>query len=112
MLRLAEPPYRLKSKTTQSFTPCSRRPTEEEIRRFLGMHKELARRIDRSRGIDSARIKVQSPYPVLLHHLDLQSDLFLRDQRRTPDPHVGDSDGHPVSADHSVPRHRPVPAVA
>ena len=83
VLRMAEPPYRLKLKTSPSFTPCSRRTTEEEIRRFLRMHKELARRIEMSRGIDASRIRIQSPIASWIHYpLGFSFDFVLAHERR------------------------------
>jgi hypothetical protein len=83
ILSLTEPPHRLKFKTPQSFTPSSRRPTEEGIRRFLKMHKEFALRIDRSRGIDAGRTAVQSPFVSWIKYpLGFSFDIALAHERR------------------------------
>lgn len=83
LLRFAEPPYRMKTKTTQAFEPVSRLPTEEEIRRFLHVHKEIERRIERCQGIDMARVKVQSPFASWIKYpLGFSFDLVLAHERR------------------------------
>jgi hypothetical protein len=83
MLRLAEPPYRLKSKTTPPFLPRSRPPMEETLRRFLSMHQELARRLAECRGLDVKQTKVQSPFVSWIWYpLGFSFDLALAHERR------------------------------
>ena len=83
ILRLVQPPYRLKTKTLRTFTPCSRRTTEEELRRFLRMHKQLAGRIETSRGIDALGISVQSPIASWIQYpLGFSFDFALAHERR------------------------------
>jgi DinB superfamily len=83
ILRLAEPPYKLKTKTTQSFLPCSRRPMEETVHRFLSMHREFASRVAGSSGLDVKRTKVQSPFVSWMWYpLGFSFDLALAHERR------------------------------
>jgi hypothetical protein len=83
ILSLAEPPYKLKTKTKQSFLPCSRRPREETIRRFLSMHQDFERTVSGSRGLDMQRTKVQSPFVSWIWYpLGFSFDLALAHERR------------------------------
>lgn len=83
ILRFAEPPYRVKVKTTRPFDPSSRRPMEETVRRFLKMHQEIAVRLSASRGLDATRVKVRSPFVSWLWYpLGLSFDLALTHERR------------------------------
>jgi hypothetical protein len=83
VLRATEPPYRLKTKTTQSFSPCSRRSMEETIHRFLSMHQEVANRLESSRVVNTEGIKVQSPFASWIWYpLGFSFDLALAHERR------------------------------
>ena len=83
ILRLAEPPYRLKTKATQPFLPYSRRPMEEAVRRFLSIHQEFIRTMESSRTVDVKHIKVQSPFASWIWYpLGFSFDLALAHERR------------------------------
>jgi len=83
ILRFAEPPYRVRIKTTRQFVPCWRRPLEETVRRFLKMHDELAGRVPATQGLDSARVRVESPFLSWIGYpLGLSFDLALAHERR------------------------------
>src|SRR4030095_1511503 len=73
----------IKVNALPSLPPCARRTTEEESRRFLRMHQDLAHRIERSRGIDAARIRIQSPIASWIHYpLGFSCDFVLAHERR------------------------------
>ena len=83
LLRSMEPPYRLKTRTTQSFIPCSRRSMQETIHRFFSMHEEMAKRLEWSSGVNTGHIKVQSPFASWLWYpLGFSFDLALAHERR------------------------------
>lgn len=83
LLRLMEPPYKLKTKTRQSFVPHSRLPKDEAVERFMSMHREFVRRIERAQGLDVHRIKVQSPFAGWLRYpLGFSFDFALAHERR------------------------------
>jgi hypothetical protein len=83
ILEFAEPPYRIKIKTTSPFIPCSRRSMEETVRRFLKMHYEFAGIVPSSQGRDTSRIKVQSPFlSSIRYSLGMSFDLALAHERR------------------------------
>jgi DinB family protein len=83
ILRFAEPPYRLRTKTMRQFAPCSRRSLDETVRRFHRMHQQLAARISASKGLDAAEIKVKSPFVSWIRYpLGLSFDLALAHERR------------------------------
>jgi hypothetical protein len=83
ILRFAEPPYRVRIKTTRQFVPCSRRSLEETVRRFRKMHDEMAARASASRGFDAAPVRVQSPFIAWIRYpLGLSFDLALAHERR------------------------------
>jgi hypothetical protein len=83
LLRAMEPPYRLKTRTTQSFNPASRRSKQETIHRFFGMHEEMAKRLERSQDVNTNAIKVQSPFASWIWYpLGFSFDLALAHERR------------------------------
>jgi hypothetical protein len=83
VLRLAEPPYRLKTKTSPALSPCSRRSREETLKRFLNMHQEFARRVAGIRGVDLEHTRVRPPFALKIGcPLGLSFDLFLAHERR------------------------------
>ena len=78
-----EPPYRLKTKTTWAFMPCSRQSIEETLRHFTNMHRELMHRIKLSAPIDAGRARVQSPFASWISYpLGFSFDLALAHERR------------------------------
>jgi hypothetical protein len=83
LLRIAEPPYKLKTKTREPFVPCSRRPMPDTISRFLSIHQEFARRVASSPGLDVGRVKIQSPFASSISYpLGFSFDLALAHERR------------------------------
>jgi hypothetical protein len=83
VLRATEPPYRLKSKTTQSFCPCSRRSMQKTIRRFLSMHQEFVKRLESSQEVNTETTQVQSPFASWMWYpLGFSFDLALAHERR------------------------------
>jgi len=83
LLNFAEPPYRLRVKTTKPFVPLARRPMADTIHRFLRMHKEMAARVARCQGLDAGSIKVKSPFVSWLSYsLGMSFDLALAHERR------------------------------
>lgn len=83
LLSLAEPPYKLKTKTRQVFLPCSHRPMKETLLRFFEMHQELARRLTTSSGLDLRDAKVQSPFVSWIWYpVGFSFDLALAHERR------------------------------
>jgi DinB family protein len=83
MLAACEPPYRIRTRTTWAFTPCSRQSIEETLSHFSSMHRELARRIERSTDVDAARARVQSPFVAWISYpLGFSFDLALAHERR------------------------------
>ena len=83
LLDLCEPPYKLRTKTKPLFVPCSRRPKDDTMRRFLSMHKDFARTISRSGEMDMQRTKVQSPFVSWIWYpLGFSFDLALAHERR------------------------------
>ena len=83
LLRFAEPPYKLKTKTREPFVPRSRRPMSETVARFLGIHQDFARLVASSRGLDVARVKIQSPFASSISYpLGFSFDLALAHERR------------------------------
>jgi hypothetical protein len=83
ILRFAEPPYRVRVKTTRPFAPCGRRSKDETIRQFLKMHQELAARVSASRGLDVINVKVRSPFVSWIRYpLGLSFDFALAHERR------------------------------
>jgi hypothetical protein len=83
LLLLTNPPYKFKTKTSQAFLPCSRRPMKETVQRFLEMHDEFTRRMESSSGLDLERTKVQSPFASWIRYpLGFSFDLALAHERR------------------------------
>jgi hypothetical protein len=83
ILGFAEPPYRLKTKTSQPFLPYTRRSRDETVHRFLSMHQEIAKRLDTSRGFDVRHTNVQSPFSSWIRYpLGFSFDLALAHERR------------------------------
>jgi hypothetical protein len=83
ILYFIEPPYRLKTKTSQRFVPCSRRSKEETVAQFLQMHQEFIRRMENTHELDLRRTKMQSPFTSWIQYpLDLSIDLALAHERR------------------------------
>ncbi len=83
ILDYAENPSRLRHKTAPPFVPYSRHSIEETVSRFLEMHRELAGRVEHSRGLDARRTKVQSPFTSWIWHgLGFSFDLALAHERR------------------------------
>jgi hypothetical protein len=83
LLGAIEPPYKLKAKTRQNFVPHSRLPKDDTVERFMSMHQEFVRRIERARGLDVDRIKVQSPFAGWLRYpLGFSFDFALAHERR------------------------------
>jgi len=82
-LQLAEPPYRIKVKTSRPFDPYLRRPKEETIERFLRMHRQVAGRVSASQGVDAAAVKIDSPFVSRIRYpLGFSFDLALAHERR------------------------------
>ena len=83
ILDYAENPGRLRLKTPPPFVPYSRHSIAETVSRFLGMHRELASRVARSRGLDVRRAKVQSPFTSWIWYaVGFSFDLALAHERR------------------------------
>ena len=83
MLAAFEPPYRIKTKTTWAFMPCSRQSIEESIRHFTNMHRELTHRIRLSASIDAGQARVQSPFASWMSYpLGFSFDVALAHERR------------------------------
>ena len=83
LLEYMENPSRLKLKTAPAFVPCARHAIDDTVGRFCGMHQELTRRVDRCRGLDVSRIKVQSPFVSWIRYaLGFSFDLALAHERR------------------------------
>jgi DinB family protein len=83
ILEFAENPSRLKQRTTPPFLPYSRQSIEATVRRFLGMHREMAGRLAGSRGLNVRRTKVQSPSISWIRYgLGFSFDLALAHERR------------------------------
>jgi hypothetical protein len=83
MLAAAEPPYRIKTRTTWAFTPCSRQSIEETLHHFSAMHRDMRQRIERSALVDAARARVQSPFASWISYpLGFSFDLALAHERR------------------------------
>jgi hypothetical protein len=83
LLQFTEPPYRMKTKTSQLFLPCARRSMQETIQRFLSMHQSFAEQVTSSRGLDVERTRVQSPFASWVWYpLGFSFDLALAHERR------------------------------
>jgi len=83
VLNTVEPPYKIKTKTTRSLMPYSRRSIEDAVRYFLVMHRELTRRIGLSVGLDAGRARVQSPFVSWIWYpLGFSFDFALTHERR------------------------------
>ncbi len=83
ILRALEPPYKLRTKTTRAFMPCSRQSIEQTTRHFSNMHRELTRRIEGSARVDARRVRVQSPFVSWIWYpLGFSFDLALTHERR------------------------------
>jgi hypothetical protein len=83
VLKATAPPYRLKTKTAQSFLPCSRRSMQETVRRFRAMHQEFAKCLESSRRVNTEGTKIQSPFASWIWYpLGFSFDLALAHERR------------------------------
>jgi hypothetical protein len=83
LLQYVENPSRWKRKTAAPFVPCARHSIEETVARFGAMHREFARRVARSRGLDVKHTKVQSPFAAWVRYaLGFSFDLVLAHERR------------------------------
>ena len=83
MLGLMEPPYKVRIKAKQSLVPFSRPSKEETIRRFLSMHRDFARAVDATRGLDARGTRVQSPFVSWIwYELGFSFDFALAHERR------------------------------
>ncbi len=60
--RFLEPPYRMKTKTPDSFYPAAVDPMGETLERFDYLQQELQVRIDRSAGLAIDRLRLVSPF--------------------------------------------------
>jgi hypothetical protein len=83
ILKAAEPPCRIKTRAPSRFLPRARRPMADVLQRFLRMHADLIRRLERSRAVDPARTMVQSPFRAWISYpLGFSFDLALAHERR------------------------------
>jgi DinB family protein len=83
VLQFADAHSRLKVKTTRAFVPCSRRPKDDTVRRFLRMHRDVEQRLRACEGVDTKRIKVPSPFISWIQFpLGVSFDLVLAHERR------------------------------
>jgi hypothetical protein len=83
ILKAAEPPCRIKTRAPTRFLPRARRPMADVLQRFLRMHADLRRRLERSRAVDPARTMVQSPFRAWISYpLGFSFDLALAHERR------------------------------
>jgi hypothetical protein len=57
-----EPPSRLRLPTSAPFQPLPVRDTEEALREFLELEKELEEKLDSARGLALDRVKINSPF--------------------------------------------------
>src|SRR5690606_34078682 len=62
LLKLLEPPYRMKIKTSEPFVPARIEPMAETLERFDYLQRELPGRVDRAAGLDLNRLRVPSPF--------------------------------------------------
>lgn len=62
LLKLLEPPYRMKIKTSEPFVPARIEPMAETLERFDYLQRELQGRVDRAAGLDLNRLRVPSPF--------------------------------------------------
>lgn len=83
ILGFAEPPYRVRTKTTKAFVPYLRRPKDETVDGFLKMHRDVAARVSASQGLDATTMRVQSPFASWIWYpLGVSFDLALAHERR------------------------------
>ena len=83
VLKVLEPPYSVKTKTTRAFMPYTRRSINETTSHFWDMHRELVRRIEVSAPANARRARVQSPFvPWIWYPLGFSFDLALTHERR------------------------------
>lgn len=83
LLQFVEPPYRVKTKTAHAFLPAYRHSMEDTLDRFRDMHREFAKRLEKSAGLDVNRTRVQSPFASWISYpLGFSFDLALAHERR------------------------------
>lgn len=83
LLAAMAPPYKIKTKASQSVMPSTRRSIDETLRRLSSMHREITRRIELTDAKGACGIKVHSPFvPWLSYPLGFSFDLALAHERR------------------------------
>jgi hypothetical protein len=82
-LRLQEPPYRIKSKTIDSFEPKRGNSREETMELYLAAHELVKERAERLSNLNVAQVKIASPFASWMHYnVAFSFDLLLAHERR------------------------------
>ena len=79
---LSESPARLKMRAPKEYLPPSGQPKEEVVAEFRSIHDRMLELVAQSDGLDLARIKVRTPFPVLKFSLGQRFALLAAHDRR------------------------------
>lgn len=62
LIWMLEPPYRMRSRTSERFVPPAARHPEEDLAEFVARHEQWRARMRRADGLPLDRLKVPSPF--------------------------------------------------
>jgi hypothetical protein len=79
---LSESPARLKMRAPKVYLPPSAEPKEKVVSEFLSIHDNLLQLVAQSDGLDLARIRVPSPFPLVTFSLGQRFLLLAAHDRR------------------------------
>ena len=83
LLRMLEPPYRIKTSTSPSFEPAAGAAMADTLEQFDYLQQELLARVDMAAGLDLEKLAVTSPFSTRIsYNLYVAFAVLAAHQRR------------------------------
>lgn len=73
---------KLKFKAPTVYRPPANQPKDKVVAEFIAIHNELLGLISRANGLDLARIKIRTPFPIVKFSLGQRFALLAAHDRR------------------------------
>ena len=81
-VRYQERPVKIKMKAPKEYRPPSGEPKEKVVAQFVSIHDRMRELVVKSNGLDLARIKTRTPFPVIKFSLGQRFAVLTAHDRR------------------------------
>ena len=81
-VRYQDGPVKIKMKAPREYRPPSNEPKDKVVAEFLSIHDQMRELVVKSNGLDLARVKTRTPFPVLKFSLGQRFAILTAHDRR------------------------------